>query len=120
MDGPIPGYHRHEYVATFIFQDEGLAKLAEQVLNQILKAQASKHEGQKPYERTDERQGYRNGRRERSLTTRIGKLVLDVPRLRCGEFSTDMFERYQRSEQALLISLRKVKNIVEKLCGCEF
>jgi len=31
-----------------------------------------------------------------------------------------MFERYQRSEQALLISLRKVKNIVEKLCGCEF
>jgi len=27
-------------------KDEGLAKLAEQVLNQILKAQASKHEGQ--------------------------------------------------------------------------
>ena len=64
-------------------KDEGLAKLAEQVLNQILKAQASKHEGQKPYERTDERQGYRNGRRERSLTIRIGKLVLEVPRLGC-------------------------------------
>ena len=38
-----------------------------------------------------------------------------------------MFERYQRGEQALLISLmemvingvstRKVKNVVEKLCG---
>ena len=111
-------------------KDEGLAKLAEQVLNQILKAQASEQLRAEPYERTDERQGYRNGYRERSLTTRIGKLVLDVPRLRCGEFSTDIFERYQRSEQALLISLmemvingvstRKVKNVVEKLCGVVF
>ena len=103
-------------------KDEGLAKLTEQVLNQILQAQTSKQLRAEPYERTDERQGYRNGHRERSLTTRIGKLVLEVPRLRSGKFSTEIFERCQRSEQALLISLmemvingvstRKVKNVV--------
>jgi len=111
-------------------KDEGLAKLTEQVLNQILQAQTSKQLRAEPYERTDERQGYRNGHRERSLTTRIGKLVLEVPRLRSGKFSTEIFERCQRSEQALLISLmemvingvstRKVKNVVEKLCGVVF
>ena len=45
-------------------KDEGLAKLAEQVLNQILKAQASEQLRAEPYERTDERQGYKNGRRK--------------------------------------------------------
>ena len=57
-------------------KDEGLARLAEQVLNQVLKAQASEQPEAEPYERIDERQGCRNGHRERLLTTRIGKLIL--------------------------------------------
>jgi len=53
-----------------------------------------------------------------------------VPRLRRGPFSTELFERYQRSEQALLlamikmvvngVSTRKVRAVVEELCGTEF
>ncbi|RDV80885.1 IS256 family transposase, partial [Ammonifex thiophilus] len=38
----------------------------------------------KPYERTEERQAYRNGHREKPLVTRIGRLVLEVPRVRSG------------------------------------
>ena len=61
--------------------------------------------------------------------TRIGTLPLQVPRVRSGNFTTEMFERYQRSEQALLIALverviqgvstRKVDAVVETLCGAE-
>ncbi|EQD76671.1 transposase mutator type, partial [mine drainage metagenome] len=40
---------------------EGLAKLVETVLNQILEAQMTEHLGAGPHERTAERQGYRNG-----------------------------------------------------------
>ena len=52
-----------------------------------------------------------------------------VPQDRDGRFSTGLFERYQRSEQALVASLaemyvqgvstRKVAAITEQLCGLE-
>ena len=71
--------------------------------------------------------GYRAGYYPRSLVTRVGKLELRVPRDREGRFSTELFERYQRSEQALVsalaemyiqgVSTRKVTAITEELCG---
>ncbi|MBO8173273.1 MAG: IS256 family transposase [Bacillaceae bacterium] len=111
-------------------QDSGVAALLESVLNQVLEAQVSEQLGAEPYERTDERQGYRNGTYPRQLTTRVGKITLRVPRLRNGKFSTELFARYQRSEQALVLALmemvvngvstRKVSQITEELCGEEF
>ena len=80
-------------------------------------------------ERSDERTAYRNGSRERTLKTRIGTITLDVPRLRNGEFSHELFERYQRSEQALVLAMmemflqgatRKVTQITEEFCGTRF
>ena len=47
------------------------------------------------------RVGYRSGYYGRTLITRIGKLELRVPQDRAGRFSTELFERYQRSERAL-------------------
>lgn len=62
--------------------------------------------------------------------TRVGKLELRVPQDRAGRFSTELFERYQRSERALVatpaemyvqgVSIRKVKAITEELCGHAF
>jgi transposase-like protein len=53
-----------------------------------------------------------------------------VPQDRDGRFSTELFERYQRSERALVaalaemyvqgVSTRKVKAITEELCGHSF
>ncbi|MCR4425241.1 MAG: transposase, partial [Firmicutes bacterium] len=117
-------------VQGLLTRDDGLARLVEQVVNQILEAQLSEQLKAAPYERTEERQGYRNGHRDRTMTTRIGKLVFSVPRARSGALSTDVFERYQRSEQALVlammemvingVSTRKVRAVVEELCGAEF
>src|SRR5260221_14662407 len=107
-----------------------LAKLLEQVLNQVLEAQVSEHLGAERYERTEERQGYRNGVRPRQLTKRGGKLTLRVPQVREGQFSPELFARYQRSEQALVLALmgvgvngvspRQVTAITEGLCGPNF
>ena len=86
--------------------------------------------GAEPGERTEERLGYRAGHYPRTLVTRVGKLELRVPRDRDGRFSTELFERYQRSEKALVsalaemyvqgVSTRKVKAITEELCGHSF
>src|SRR5690606_13004227 len=110
--------------------DEGVGKLLECVLNQVMESQVSEHVKAEPYERTHERAGYRNGDRERELTTRVGTLELRVPRVRNGSFSTELFDRYQRIEQALILALmqmvingvstRKVRRITEELCGTSF
>lgn len=111
-------------------KDSGVSALLESVLNQILQAEATEQLQAEPYERTDERQGYRNGSYPHKLTTRVGTLNLRIPRLRNGKFSTEMFARYQRSEQALVlammemvingVSTRKVTLITEELCGAQF
>lgn len=113
-----------------LMDKEPLAKLIETILNQILEAQMTEHLKARPHERTEDRQGYRNGSRIRTLTTRVGPLTLVVPRSRDGSFSTEIFRRYQRSEQAFVLALmemvlqgvstRKVKEITEALCGSSF
>src|SRR5690606_3919992 len=111
-------------------RDEAVAVLLESILNQVLKAQATEQLNAENYERTEGRKDYRNGTYTRTLTTRVGSLILHVPRFRDGKFSTELFARYQRSEKALVLSLmemvvhgvstRKVNEITEELCGSEF
>lgn len=114
-----------------LFAGKGqLAQLVESILNQVLQAQVTEQLQAAPYERTDERRGYRNGYKPHHLTTRVGTLTLRVPQVREGQFSTELFARYQRSEQALVLTLmemvvngvstRKVAHITEELCGKEF
>jgi transposase-like protein len=109
---------------------DGLAKLVETVLNQVLQAQVSESLGAQRHERSEERTGYRNGTRTRTLYTRVGPVTLLVPQTRDGGFSTEIFARYQRSEQAFVLALmemvvkgvstRKVSAITEELCGASF
>ena len=61
------------------------------------------------------------------LRTRVGSLILRVPRFRNGKFSTGLFGRYQRSEQIFIlvlmemvvngVSTRKMSEITEELSG---
>lgn len=119
-----------EQLPDLLTEDQGLQRLVETVLNQVLEAQVTEQIGARPYERSAERKAYRNGSRLRTLTTRVGPLVLHVPQVRKGSFSTTLFARYQRSEQALVLALmemvlqgvstRKVATITEELCGTRF
>jgi putative transposase len=82
------------------------------------------------HERQAQRRGYRNGYKPRALRTRIGTLELRVPQVRgCEPYQPDLFERYQRSERALLaacgeryiqgVSTRRVQEVLEVMCGGE-
>ncbi len=107
-----------------------LKPLIQLVLQEVLEAEMEEAIGAEKGERTEGRKGYRSGYYRRSLVTRVGKLELQVPQDRQGRFSTDIFERYQRSEKAFVnilaemyiqgVSTRKVKAVTEELCGHAF
>lgn len=111
-------------------QDDLLKPLIQKLCQEILEAEMQKVLGAATHERSEARKGYRAGYYLRQFITRIGSIELRVPRDREGKFSTELFERYQRSEKALLgamaemyvkgVSTRKVKAITEELCGHEF
>ena len=87
--------------ALFGNETDALKTLMKEVLQEILDGEMTELLGAERHERNTERTGYRSGYYTRSLVTRIGKLELRIPRDRNGEFSTALFERYQRSEKAL-------------------
>jgi putative transposase len=119
-----------EVKALLRSEPEFLNVLVKEVLELIMEEEMTEALGASKSERTITRLGYRSGYYHRTLVTRVGKLELRVPQDRSGRFSTQVFERYQRSEKALVSSLvemyvqgvstRKVKAITEELCGHEF
>ena len=96
-------------------------------VQELLEAEMTEYLGAASHERSLTRQGYRSGHRPRSLNTRVGKLQLDLPCERSGQFKTKIFAHYQRSEQAFLLALqemylqgvstRRVEKITEQLCS---
>ena len=110
--------------------EEFVRTLMRAALQEVLEAEMTEAVGAGKGERTPSRLGYRSGYYGRTLITRVGKLELRVPQDRDGRFSTELFERYQRSERALVaalaemyvqgVSTRKVKAITEELCGHSF
>jgi len=120
-----------ERLEAMVAQDRDLLKaLVKEALDQLLQAEMAEFLGAASGERTQGRIGYRSGYYSRGLITRVGKIELRVPRDRNGDFSTALFERFQRSEKALVsalaemyvqgVSTRKVKAITEELCGHSF
>ncbi|HVN77169.1 MAG TPA: IS256 family transposase [Thermoanaerobaculaceae bacterium] len=107
--------------------DDVFRELLRVTVQEVLEAEMEEAVGAGKWERTEDRLGYRSGYRGRTLVTRVGKLELRVPQDRAGRFSTELFERYQRSEKAFVsalaemyiqgVSTRKVKAITEELCG---
>lgn len=83
-----------------------------------------------PYERTDERLGYANGFKPKTVATRLGSLTFHVPQVRGPvEFCPSALEKGLRSERALKLALAemyvkgistsKVTDVLEQMCGLE-
>jgi len=119
-----------EMKALLLSDESGFRAVLQAALQEVLEAEMTEALGAAKSERTSERVGYRSGYYDRKLITRVGVLELRVPQDRAGHFSTELFERYQRSEKALVaalaqmyvqgVSTRKVKAITEELCGHSF
>ena len=108
---------------------DGMAEAVSLLVNEAMHVERNRHLQAKPYERTDERQGYANGYKNKTLKSRLGKLDLLVPQVRDGDFYPSVLEKGLRSERALKlavaemyvqgVSTRRVKEITEVLCGFE-
>ena len=82
-----------------------------------------------PFERTEQRQGYANGFKSKTVATRVGDLQLQIPQTRDSDFYPSALEKGIRSERALKlaiaemyvqgVSTRKIAKITEELVGSE-
>jgi putative transposase len=108
---------------------EGLKPIMELLFNAAMKVEREQFLGATAHERTEERKGYANGYKAKSLQTRLGALDLEVPQVRGLGFYPQSLEKGTRSERALKlaiaqmylegVSTRRVQDITEKLCGYE-
>lgn len=108
---------------------EALPELMRIVINHAMQAERQQHLGAAPYERTAERQGYANGFKPKTVTTRVGAITFDVPQVRDSSFYPLALDKGLRSERAFTLALagmyvqgvstRKVAAITEQLCGVE-
>lgn len=118
--------------AVELIADQGLEGLQEAIatlINTAMRLERERHLGAEPYERTEERRGYANGFKPKTVKTRVGELTLAVPQVRDGGFYPQSLEKGLRSERALKVALaemyvqgvstRKVARITEQLCGFE-
>ena len=111
--------------------ENGLEAVAETfriLLNEAMKIERDQSLGAGLYERTDNRQGYANGYKPKSVDTRMGRLMVNVPQVRGSvQFYPSALEKGCRSERALKlaiaemyvqgVSTRRVTEVLEKMCG---
>ena len=109
---------------------EGMLEVFRVLLNEAMLCDRSQALGAKPYERSDTRQGYRNGFKPKTIQTRMGQTQVQVPQVRGDiDFYPSCLEKGIRSERSLKVALsemylqgvstRKVNKIMQTLCGYE-
>ncbi len=113
---------------------EGMSRAFAILMNEAMRLERSRFLGAGPYERTEERLGYGNGYKPKTVKSRIGELQMAIPQVRdlppgCEGFYPRSLERGLRSERALKVAIaemyvqgvstRRVQKITERLCGLE-
>ena len=78
---------------------ELIPELARNGLQQLIQLELAAFLGADRHERTEERLGYRNGYRPRTLTTQVGDLELLIPKLRTGSFLPSILEPRRRGSR---------------------
>ncbi|TCR24235.1 IS256 family transposase [Streptomyces sp. BK205] len=104
---------------------EAIRVVCERILQELIEAEATDVIGAAPHEHTDKRTTWRNGHRDRVLTTQAGDLDLKIPKVRTGSFFPSLLERRRRIDRALFavvmeayvhgVSTRSVDDLVKAL-----
>jgi putative transposase len=131
-----PMTHQHDYSLSPSLLEElnrtgldGIPEMLKVLINAAMQAERSKYLQAGEYERTEERKGYANGYKPKTVRTRVGEITFAIPQVRESGFYPSALEKGLRSERALVstlaemyvqgVSTRKVKAITEELCGTE-
>lgn len=104
---------------------ELIPELARHGLQQLIELEFAAVLGTDRHERSQDRLGYRNGYRSRSLTTQVGDIDLLTPKLRAGSLLPSILEPRRRVDQTLYavimeayingVSTRNVDALVDAL-----
>ena len=108
---------------------EGMKEVMRVMLNEAMIAERTGVLGAEPYERSEDRRGYANGFKPKTIITRLGAIKVEIPQVRNLQFYPQTIEKGSRSEKAFKLALaqayiegvstRRVTEITEELCGVE-
>ena len=109
---------------------DGVSRCVEILINEAMRIERNNALKAGPYERSENRKGYANGFKPKTVRSRIGNLTFEVPQVRGDvSFYPSALERGIRSERALKvaigemyvngISTRRVTKVVEEMCGLQ-
>lgn len=97
------------------------------IVNAAIQAERQQYLKAEPFQHNNERQGYANGSKLRTINTRVRNITFAIPQVREGGFYPEALEKGLRSERALLLALAemyvqgvstcKLKAVAEKLSG---
>lgn len=117
------------YAALLSHGLDGAGEALRILVNEASKIERAQHLNAHPFERCEERQGYANGFKPKTVMTRMGELTFAVPQVRDSSFYPSALEKGSRTEQALNIALaemyvqgvstRKVITVLQSLLGPE-
>jgi transposase-like protein len=116
IDQLLGNISKNDLIGANGISSNGLATLVENIIHEIMNKEKSEFLNNTPNDKS-------NGSYERSLNTSIGKLKLNVPRVRSGEFRSSLLpEKYQRYDESFeelifsfLINGDSKKEIVHKM-----
>lgn len=106
---------------------DGAGEALRILVNEACKIERAQHLQAQPFERTEQRQGYANGYKPKTVMTRMGEITFSVPQVRDSSFYPSALEKGTRTEQAVNLALaemyvqgvstRNVITVLQKLVG---
>lgn len=122
--------HSSDSINHKLFVDrDALRESIQTLVQSVLEDEVERFIGAGRYERSEGRRASRNGSKPRTMQTSVGRLEFEVPQVREGGFRTEIFDKWQRSDRALVVavqemyvqgvSTRKVSAVLEQMGGAQ-
>jgi putative transposase len=88
--------HQNDYTLTSAQAEKGLdavPELLRVLINNAMQAERAKYLQADDYERSEDRKGYANGCKPKTVKTRMGEITFSIPQVREGGFYPAALEK---------------------------
>lgn len=115
------------YAAILSHGLDGAGEALRILVDEASKIERSYHLNVQPHERSEDRNGYANGFKPKTVLTRMGEITFAIPQVRDSSFYPSALDKGSRTGQALNVALaemyiqgvstRKVNEVLQALVG---
>ena len=106
---------------------DGAGEALRILVNEACKIERAQQLQAQPFERTEQRQGYANGYKPKTVMTRMGEITFSVPQVRDSSLYPSALEKGSRTERAVNLALAEmyvqgvsIRNVVTLLYSSQF